>query len=184
MRKTFCISAAMFLTLFSGSALSQPSYNLQFNLSQPWYNWHFIGTLKKLNAYINMNDIEWFGDYPTLLEFSTFLRKKPKQFKLVDLNAKEIEEFCLHYAIKYPDRNDILSLQARQVAEGMISSIAFFSFLFHVFYRTGIVGLKTETFDKMQWSHKGASTIAANTIDLNTRVEIHPTFWRVLGIGP
>ena len=127
---------------------------------------------------------EWFGDYPTLLEFSTFLRKKPKQFKLENLDDKEIEEFCLHYAIKYPDRNDILSLQAKQVAEGMVSSITFFSFLFHVFYRTGIVGLKTETFDKMQWSNKGTSTIAANTIDLNTRVEIHPTFWRVLGIGP
>ena len=31
------------------------------------------------------------------------------------------------YAIKYPDRNDILSLQAKNVAEGMISATTFVS---------------------------------------------------------
>lgn len=127
---------------------------------------------------------EWFVDYPTLVEFSSILRKKPRQFKLQDLENNEIQDFCLDYAIKYTDKNDVLSTQAKNAAEGMISILSFLAFAFHVFYRTGIVGLKTESFESTQWSYKGPSTIAADTIDFNTRVEIHTTFRRVLGIRP
>lgn len=127
---------------------------------------------------------EWLADYPTLIEFTSLLRKKNRRFKMGDLENDELEDLCLDYAIKYPNRNDALSVQARNAAEGLVSLVGFLSFAFNVFYRTGIVGLKTASFESTQWSYKGTSTIAADTIDGKTRVEVHPTFWRVLGIRP
>jgi hypothetical protein len=34
----------------------------------------------------------------------------------------------------------------------------------------------------MQWVEEGPSTVSAQMINEKTRVEIHPMFWRVLGI--
>lgn len=125
---------------------------------------------------------EWLSDYPPLIEFTFLLRKKPRQFKISDLENTELQDFCLNYAVNYPDRSDVLSNYAKSAAEGLTSLFSLLSFILHIFYRTGVVGLKTETFESTQWSYTGPSTIAANTIDAITRVEIHPTFWRVLGI--
>lgn len=127
---------------------------------------------------------EWLADYPTLIDFTFLLRKKQKQFRLEDLDNSDLHEFCLDYAVKYPERKDALSSQAKTAAEGLTSFSCFLSFAFHIFYRVGVVGLKTETFETTGWSYKGPSTISADTIDCKTRVEIHPTFWRVLGIRP
>lgn len=127
---------------------------------------------------------EWISDYPFLLEFAFVLRKKPRHFEIAILENAEVQEFCLDYAINHPERIDHLSTFTKSAAEGITSLSGFLATLFHVFYRTGIVGLKTETFEKTQWSFLGPSTIAADTIDDRTRVEVHPTFWRVLGIRP
>jgi hypothetical protein len=107
-----------------------------------------------------------------------------KVFSIEDLFNTKSADFLLDYAINYPERSDFLSQQARSVAEGIMSLQSFIPTLFHVFYRTGIVGLKTETYESFQWSYNGPSTIASETITQNTRVQIHPTFWRVLGIKP
>lgn len=125
---------------------------------------------------------EWISDHPFFLDFTSILKKKPKHFEIADINITEVENFCLDYAINNPERNDNLSSLAKTTAEGLTSLLNFLSTLFHVFYRIGLVGLKTETFEKTQWSYLGASTIAADTIDRKTKIEIHPTFWRVLGI--
>jgi hypothetical protein len=74
--------------------------------------------------------------------------------------------------------------QARGVADGVIPYDMFLRTSMHVFYITGMVGLKTEAFEAYQWSHEGSSTIVADTIDLDTSATIHPMFYRVLGIRP
>lgn len=127
---------------------------------------------------------EWFGDYPTLIDFVLFLRKKPKQFVVRDLNEKAVGDFCLDYAIVHYTSTDELSMYAKNVAEAKIDTNTFLSFLFHVLYRTGVVGLKTETFQGFQHSANGITSIAAQTIDADSRVAIHPMFWGILGIKP
>ncbi len=125
---------------------------------------------------------EWIADYPTLIDFSFILRKKQYCFRLEDMNDFELQDFCLNYTTKYPERTDVMSNQAKLASEGLIPIFSFVTFIFHVFYRTGLVGLKTDTFESTQWSYKGPTTIAADTIDAKTRIEIHPTFWRVFGV--
>ena len=127
---------------------------------------------------------EWITDYPCLIDFSAILKQQPKTFRIASISQERIEELCLEYSITYLSRTDLLSVQARAVADAVSSWESFLCLLFHVFYLTGIVGLKTETFEAYQWAHEGTSTIVADTINLNTGVSVHPMFYRVLGIKP
>lgn len=127
---------------------------------------------------------EWVSDYPSLADLAFILRKSPKQFRVGDLNEEAIQDFLLDYVIKHSDRDDFLSLQVRNTIEGSVPLKGFIATLLHVFYKTGLVGLKIETYETTQWSYDGPSVIASDIIDEDTRVKIHPTFYRVLGIKP
>jgi hypothetical protein len=130
---------------------------------------------------------EWISDYPSLIECSALLKQRPNTFKLNSIGREEVEEFCLVYTInnsESPARSDVLSAQARAVVEKIVSWETFLRTTIHVFYITGIVGLKTEATESYQWSHEGPSTIVADTIGTETSVKIHPMFYRVLGIKP
>lgn len=127
---------------------------------------------------------EWINEYPGLLDFATLLKQQTKTFKLQTIDRERVEELCLTYAIGHFSQTDLLSTQARAVAEGIASWSAFLCQLIHVFYLTGMIGLKTEPFESYQWAHEGPSTVIADTIDLDTSVTIHPMFHRVLGIKP
>jgi hypothetical protein len=127
---------------------------------------------------------EWLSEYPSLIDFAFILRKSPHHFRVSDIDPVEVDSFCLDYATKHPEGDDILAIQARTLAEGLCSHLSLISMLLHVFYRTGIVGLKIETFESLQWCYSGTANIATDLIDSNTRVEVHPMFLRVLGIKP
>jgi hypothetical protein len=129
---------------------------------------------------------EWISDYPSLIECSALLKQRPNTFRLPLISQTEVEEFCLNYSIN--NRNvvssDLPSIQARAVVDGIISWETFLCSTMHIFYITGLVGLKTEAFESYQWSNQGPSTIVADTINMETSVMIHPMFYRVLGIKP
>jgi hypothetical protein len=129
---------------------------------------------------------EWISDYPSLIECSTLLKQRPNVFRLTLVSQAEVEEFCLNYSInnRSAARSDLPTIQARAVVEGIISWESFICSTMHVFYITGLVGLKTEAFESYQWSHQGPTTIVADTINMQTSVMIHPMFYRVLGIKP
>lgn len=127
---------------------------------------------------------EWVNDYPGLITFASILKQKPVSFRLRIVAKAAVEDVCLEYSIDHLERTDVLSTQARAVADGKASWEAFVCQLFHVFYLTGLVGLKTDAHEKWQWSYQGTSTIVADTINLDSSVIIHPMFFRVLGINP
>ena len=135
------------------------------------------------NRFRSLDD-EWHSEYPSLLKFAFILRKKPKSFKISDLKGKEVEEFCLDFTINNLSKKCPLAQEARKVAEVNESYENFLLFLFHVFYKTGIVGLKLDTYEKTAWCYEGPETIGAKIINKDAIVSIHPMFFRVLGIKP
>ena len=102
------------------------------------------------------------------------------------MQREDVEEFCLNYSINHNGRPraDLLSAQSRAVADGIVPWEVFLRSMIHVFYRTGVVGLKTEAFESYQWAHEGPSAIVADTIGMETSAMVHPMFHRVLGIRP
>lgn len=129
---------------------------------------------------------EWISDYPSLIDCSTLLKQRPNTFKLSAIPQEQVEDFCLAFSISTANqmRPDLLASQAYAVVDGVISWESFLRTLMHVFYITGIVGLKTEAYESFQWSHQGPSTIVADTIGMETSATIHPMFYRVLGVKP
>lgn len=129
---------------------------------------------------------EWINDYPSLIDCSTLLKQRQNTFRISTIPREQVEEFCLEFSISTGGqiRPDLLATQAYAVVDGVISWEAFLRTLMHIFYITGVVGLKTEAYESFQWSHQGPSTIVADTIGMETSVTIHPMFHRVLGIKP
>jgi hypothetical protein len=129
---------------------------------------------------------EWISDYPALVDCTSLLKKRSTVFHIVTIQREQVEELCINNCIEDPGRNrsDLISKKARDVVAGLIPWSSFLCSLMHIFYITGIVGLKTESYEAFQWAYEGPSTIVADTIGMETSVSIHPMFYRVLGIKP
>ena len=129
---------------------------------------------------------EWNSNYPTLVDCMSLLKKRSPVFKIGSIPRDQVEELCVGNCIDDPVQglNDLISVNSRAVVDGVISWSAFLCSLMHIFYITGIIGLKTESFEAFQWAHEGPSTIVADTIGLETSAAVHPMFYRVLGIRP
>jgi hypothetical protein len=58
---------------------------------------------------------------------------------------------------------------------------SFRNYLVQMLYKTGILGIKLETFESYLWSFGNKRAVSTSEILDDTQVEIHPAFWRVLG---
>ncbi|MHC4132077.1 MAG: P-loop ATPase, Sll1717 family [Planctomycetota bacterium] len=125
---------------------------------------------------------EWFSDYPNLVEFAMILKKRKKHFRIGNLNDKDCEDFCLNFCITNSTAQDYFSNLANHLVNANLSAEDFRKQIFPVFYKVGIVGLKIESYEKYSWTTTDSRNISSAEISDNTRVAIHPAFWRVLGI--
>jgi hypothetical protein len=126
---------------------------------------------------------EWITEYPGLIELSSLLKKRPCNFSIQDLDREEVKDLCLRYAVENFDRADQLSLSARTVAESGVGIEEFLNQVFFAFYRTGLVGLKITTFEPVQWSSIDEAIVTLSMVQPSSRVSVHPTYYRVLGIS-
>ena len=127
---------------------------------------------------------EWASDYPNLVYFTRLVKDRLAKFSATDITQEDIENTCLYFLIAHQEHpmEDILSTSARQVVNVSKDFIDFRSTVLQVFYGTGLVGLKTESFERMQWSHIGLRNISKSEISDQCKVQIHPMFWRALGV--
>ena len=124
---------------------------------------------------------EWYADYSGLLDFTAVLKDRPRSFSLEFIPYDDISELCLKSAINYPGDQGILRTSAKKVAENIMPVEDFKRMLFMIFYRTGLIGLKLETFQSASWIDESGQGVSASAIDNNTRIVIHPTYYRALG---
>jgi hypothetical protein len=125
---------------------------------------------------------EWIVEYPSLLEFTHILKRRPPIFAISDIDPGETAEFCLAYAISNCEKTDALSLAAQDFAEARTTVPDLLRMVFYAFYRAGLVALKTSTFEAFQWASEGETILSASAVEPDTRAQVHPMFHRVLGI--
>lgn len=127
---------------------------------------------------------EWASDYPNLVYFTRLIKDRYTKFTAVEITQQEVEDACLEFLIAHQEnpKEDILSASARQIINVNEDFNDFRTTVLQVFYSTGLVGLKTESFDRTQWSHIGLRNISKSEISDQCKVEIHPMFWRALGV--
>lgn len=125
---------------------------------------------------------EWVGDYPLLLNYSAVLKKKGAFFTPGEISKEEIEGLCLSVATETTLRSDLLYAKALDVAEGRMTTDDFRAELLRVFYKVGLLGLKTSTMEAVSWVFRNDAIIRSSEITIGTRIHICPVFHRVLGI--
>ena len=128
---------------------------------------------------------EWISDYPNLLFFAKVLRNRRKTFVAREISQEELEETCLSFCIEHhnPQKEDVLSTSARDVINVTSDYINFRTSLLKVLHSTGLIGIKVEATEKTRWATVGARSISTSEILEDSRISVHPMFWRSLGIN-
>jgi hypothetical protein len=124
---------------------------------------------------------EWYADYPNIFTFADLLKNSKAQFPIADVRLDECADFCLNLLIGGVQRQDALFEVAEKFVETEVDFIAFKQRVFQLFYRFGLVGLKLATYETTAWTFDGRRNIAVSEIHDDTKVSIHPCFYRILG---
>ena len=127
---------------------------------------------------------EWHGDYPELIECVALLKRAQARFPLSTINMESVEEVCLNIAGNTAKRTGIISKWANLVIDQKMAPTEFRARIAEVFYRVGLIGLKTETGTSISWSFVHAPVIPVGAIKEDCTVAICPVFYRALSIHP
>jgi len=123
---------------------------------------------------------EWVTCYPKLVDYTKILRQRQAIFKLSDITERECTDLILTNLENDRDTDELSNL-ALQLYNSKITYQNFLRELMYIFYRIGLVGLKTTGYETYQWALDGRTINSAEMTE-DFRVKIHPCFWRVLGI--
>ena len=127
---------------------------------------------------------EWTSDYPNLIYFTRILRSRKRLFPATEITEQDIEDICFNFCSEppTPGKDDILCLSANQLVDASADHDHFRKTILQVFYQTGMIGLKLETFETVQWTTLGARSVSKAEISTKCKVAIHPMLWRVFGV--
>ncbi|MPY68440.1 hypothetical protein F8S09_17475 [Deinococcus sp. SDU3-2] len=122
---------------------------------------------------------EWVSDYPNLRDYAMILQQMPKNFKIFEVKEK-IDERCVAvFARKKHTSDDLLHNLAVDKYAANEYDLAYD--LISVLFKTGVVGLKRYSGQSVKWSFLGEE-IPDSDISDDTYVEVHPAFYKALGL--
>lgn len=125
---------------------------------------------------------EWSADHPSLLDFAGALTGHPSSFKLECISARDVEDLCLNIIAEHPEGRGVLHEGAKSVVDGIHDPDAFKITMFQVFYRVGLVGIKTNPHEPASWMDGLTSPIVRSLIDNTTSIVVAPRYIRALGV--
>ena len=125
---------------------------------------------------------EWYSDYPTLLSFVDLLKGRMSCFPLDSISDEDCLNLCVKLHEQKVEPKDDLSRAALSLVDAGLSCNDFRRVVMVAFYKVSLVGLKLEHYESVSWSIGGRRSVSAAEIQPETRVAIHPCFWRTLGV--
>jgi hypothetical protein len=126
---------------------------------------------------------EWHADYPGLIKLSQFLSHLPHSFKFSEITENKIDELIVNQCCDLAS-DDPVYKTAAEIGTNSRSYQSFLSILLSIFYRVGIIGVKIDAFNQVQWSFNDQTEVAEAHFQQEATLHIHPMFWRALGIEP
>lgn len=129
---------------------------------------------------------EWQSDYPHLTHFITnIFTKSPYRFTVDEIDAIRAQDAALDAVIKeYPRGDDPLVSASYSLVAELITVKDFKQFIAFALYSAGFLGMKRTTAESFKYvSSSGARSMSKNDVTPRTHCEVHPCFWRALGIA-
>ncbi len=125
---------------------------------------------------------EWYGLYPNLEYLYSLLKGKKDVFILENISEDELTANYLELLTSGRGKPGLDMDLIKMVFENQISLDNYRMNIIHIFYKVGLVGLRTEKGNPISWSHINGTNISTSEITETTRIYIQKTFYRVLGV--
>lgn len=129
---------------------------------------------------------EWQSAFPSLALAFKLLANRRGRFTSADISNKTfLDEFVLHVdQIVSADRDPIKASVDRYIREGATAaaSLALVRILVSELYRIGAIGVKTSSGERYIYSYQDVPVINPDSIDLETKIHIHPMLHRALNV--
>ena len=127
---------------------------------------------------------EWRADYPDLPDFLDLFKKMPPHFRLGNIDDERLTEFILRYVSKHTKPEGPLSHLAYHFYNDIIKGPTFRASIASVMYSIGFLGIKAESYTKMQYITPSSGGMAPDEIGDESLCSVHKMYWRSLGIHP
>ncbi len=125
---------------------------------------------------------EWIEDYPSLIEFVDLFKNMPSSFRLSDITEEQLQNWSLYYLTNDPAETCHLHVYVQEFFSGSLDASVFKVSMASILYRVGFLGVKLESFDSVQFATPESRSVSSSNLSEDTICEIHPMYWRVLGI--
>ena len=126
---------------------------------------------------------EWYGLYPNLLHLTNLLKQRQEVFLITEIDEKVLEDNYIELLLNNHAQPG-LDLELMKLSfEGSRPISEYRVDLVLIFYKVGLVGIKTDPYSRISWSDAGTINISSAEITNMSKIAIHPTFWRCLGVG-
>jgi hypothetical protein len=125
---------------------------------------------------------EWYILYPNLMHLVKLLNSRKEQFRLREIPFDEMEENYLQLLLSGQGKKGLDLELMRAVFEGAKDLIEYRINVFLIFYKVGLVGLKTDSHLPVSWSEGVGQSVSRSEINEDARILVHKTYWRTLGI--
>ncbi|MBO6770651.1 MULTISPECIES: hypothetical protein [unclassified Thalassospira] len=132
---------------------------------------------------INSLEDEWRSDYPLLKKYADLISNKTSPFKAKTL-ISVFDDFALEIAALSGQGNDsdpILSSCKDYIYDKISDNFEIVKLIVSILYKVGMIGLKLNPHIGRQWSYLDEPEIPISSIDRETQIEVHETFWPILG---
>lgn len=125
---------------------------------------------------------EWFGLYPNLLHLANLLKQRKEAFLIDEITDDKI---VVNYMELLTSGQGIPGLDLdlmKMQFEGSLSISEYRTNIALIFYKVGLVGIKIDPYTLFSWSESGSISVSSAEINSGSKMSVHPTFWRCLGI--
>jgi len=125
---------------------------------------------------------EWLEIYPNIIHLSGLLKRRKQTFFLNEITPKQLEENYLELLLSGRGPSGLDLSYMNMVFNGNMTVEDYRVNIILILHKVGMVGLKTDVFNKFSWSESGEISVSSAEILPETKVMVHPMFWRCLGI--
>lgn len=126
---------------------------------------------------------EWTGVYPLVDKYLKILSRRPSSFPVSELSHTFLEDWATSSLDFDSASIDVVQRAAKHhFLDGKGTTLEFALVLLDALYTIGVIGIKTDSTTAVSWSFYSDHRPAAGAIRPSSIVQVHPTFWRALGV--
>jgi hypothetical protein len=127
---------------------------------------------------------EWGRQYPAIASYCSLLRNIKTPIEVSDLDDQFVEPLCVKLIEDERLASDLLVEKAEKYyLEKSLPVNEFVGEWLSALYQVGVVGVKLQPYLPIMWAFEHEPVLQASNITLLTKIVVHKTFWRALGIS-